>query len=68
MDQLCHNCLYEGATNATQNIHRVKHLDNGAMEKKIKEVREKLPDEMILVVTEGLFSMDSDYCNLIELQ
>ncbi len=38
------------------------------MENKIKEVRKLIPTEVILVVTEGLFSMDSDYCDLIELQ
>ena len=28
MDELCHNCLVEGARAATSNLHRFKHLDN----------------------------------------
>jgi len=38
------------------------------METKLKEVREKNPEAAILVVTEGLFSMDSDSPDLIAYQ
>ena len=67
LDKLCHNCLWEGARSATRNCYRVKHLDNKAMEDKISEVRKNFPSEGILVVTEGLFSMDADTPNLNEL-
>lgn len=67
MDALDHNCLLEGAKAATKNIYKVKHLCNESMEAKIKELREKYPDEGIFVVTEGLFSMDADTANLVEL-
>lgn len=67
MDSLAHNCLIEGAKASTKNIHKVKHLCNESMENKIKELRELYPDEGIFVITEGLFSMDADTTNLIEL-
>lgn len=38
------------------------------MEEKIKEIREKNPDQGIFVVTEGLFSMDADTPDLVGLQ
>lgn len=38
------------------------------MEKLVKEVRSKDPDNAILVVTEGLFSMDSDSPDLVAYQ
>lgn len=38
------------------------------MDAKIKEIREKYPDEGIFVVTEGLFSMDADTADLVGLQ
>ena len=38
-----------------------------AMEKKVSEIRTTNPEACILVVTEGLFSMDSDYTDLVSL-
>eukprot|EP01017_Pseudomicrothorax_dubius_P040588 TRINITY_DN636_c0_g1_i1.p1 TRINITY_DN636_c0_g1~~TRINITY_DN636_c0_g1_i1.p1 ORF type:complete len:481 (+),score=131.22 TRINITY_DN636_c0_g1_i1:65-1507(+) len=68
MDKLAHNCLQEGSFIATQNVFMVRHLDNRAIEEKLKEIREKDQENGIMVVTEGLFSMDSDTPNLGELQ
>ena len=67
MDDLSHNCLIEGARAATKNIHKTKHLCVKATEEKLKEVREKNPDAGIMVVTEGLFSMDADTADLNEM-
>ena len=67
MDELCHNCLTEGAFAATKNVSRVPHLCLEAMEKKVSEIRTANPNACILVVTEGLFSMDSDYTDLVAL-
>jgi glycine C-acetyltransferase len=67
MDALSHNCLIEGSRAATNNIHKVKHLCVDSNEAKIKEIREKYPDEGIFVITEGLFSMDADTTDLIKL-
>jgi glycine C-acetyltransferase len=68
MDRLSHNCLQEGANAATKNIHKFSHLDQSAMIATLKKVRSKDPENAILVVTEGLFSMDSDSPNLKEYQ
>lgn len=68
IDELCHNCLQQGAKASLAKVHKVPHLDDDAMCAKIKEVREKNPRAGILVVTEGLFSMDSDCADLDRLQ
>lgn len=68
MDNLSHNCLQEGANAATKNVIKFPHLDTKAMEAKLKATREKDPNNAILVVTEGLFSMDSDTADLNEFQ
>lgn len=39
-DELCHNCLIEGIRSSTKNIHRFKHLDNQACEKKLIQLRQ----------------------------
>ena len=68
MDGLAHNCLREGASNSTKNIHMVEHLSNKSMIEKMRQIREKFPENGILCVTEGLFSMDSDTPDFNELQ
>lgn len=68
MDRLAHNCLQEGARAATQNVHVIEHLDNNAMIEKIKQVRAADNENAILVVTESLFSMDSDTPDLLNIQ
>lgn len=55
MDELCHNCLLEGAKATNAKISKVKHLCNESMEAQIKLTREKNPNDGIFVVTEGLF-------------
>ena len=60
MDHVSHNCLQEGAIAATRNIKKFEHLNQDEMERMLRETREADPDNAILVVTEGLFSMDAD--------
>jgi glycine C-acetyltransferase len=60
MDQLSHNCLQEGSNAATKNIKKFEHLNQNAMVELLKQTRATNPDSAILVITEGLFSMDSD--------
>ena len=67
VDRLAHNCLMEGCFIATRNVQIYEHLNNEAVVEKIKAIRKKNPEAGILVVTEGLFSMDSDWPNLNEL-
>lgn len=68
IDRLAHNCLMEGSFMATRNVHFMEHLNNQNCEEKILAIRKKNPEAGIMVVTEGLFSMDSDTPNLKELQ
>lgn len=60
MDQISHNCLQEGAFAATKNVKRFEHLNQDAMTKILRETREQNPESAILVISEGLFSMDAD--------
>ena len=68
IDELCHNCLKFGARNSFAKIHNIEHLNNEAMCDKIVELRKAHPKAGILVVTEGLFSMDSDSPDLDLIQ
>jgi len=68
MDMLAHSCLQEGASAATNNIYQFRHLDNDYCRKLLMKIRAKDKENGILVVTEGLFSMDSDTPDLVGLQ
>jgi glycine C-acetyltransferase len=68
MDMLSHSCLQEGANAATNNIHLFRHLDNDYCRNILAKIRAKDTENGILVVTEGLFSMDSDTPDLAGLQ
>jgi glycine C-acetyltransferase len=68
MDMLAHSCLQEGASAATNNIHMFRHLDNEYCRNVLAKIRAKDTQNGILVVTEGLFSMDSDSPDLLALQ
>jgi 7-keto-8-aminopelargonate synthetase-like enzyme len=68
MDMLSHSCLQEGAHAATNNIHLFRHLDNEYCRNILAKIRSKDKENGILVVTEGLFSMDSDTPDLAGLQ
>jgi 7-keto-8-aminopelargonate synthetase-like enzyme len=68
MDMLAHSCLQEGAQAATNNVHLFRHLDNEYCRSILAKIRDKDKDNGILVITEGLFSMDSDTPDLASLQ
>lgn len=68
MDRLSHNCLQEGANAATRKVMKFSHLNHEEMVETLKKTRENDPDNAILVITEGLFSMDSDTADLVETQ
>jgi 7-keto-8-aminopelargonate synthetase-like enzyme len=67
LDQFAHNCLTRGAAAATPNVHRVRHLQTEAFEARLRQIRRKAADAAVLVVTEGLFSMDADTPDLAAL-
>ncbi|MBB4066143.1 aminotransferase class I/II-fold pyridoxal phosphate-dependent enzyme [Gellertiella hungarica] len=60
MDTLSHVCLQEGANAATRNIYQFRHLDLEHCRSKLESIRARDTENGILIVTEGLFSMDSD--------
>src|SRR6476469_9153814 len=68
MDMLAHSCLQEGAHAATNNVHLFRHLDNEYCRNVLAKIRGKDTQNGILVVSEGLFSMDSDTPDLGALQ
>lgn len=68
MDGLAHACLQEGAYSATSNVHLHGHLNLNSARRHLRRIRERDATNGILVVTESLFSMDSDTPDLRALQ
>jgi glycine C-acetyltransferase/8-amino-7-oxononanoate synthase len=68
MDKYAHACLQRGAYAATENVYRCQHLDNAAIRSRLQAIRARDTVNGIMVVTEGIFSMDSDTPRLRELQ
>ena len=68
IDALAHTCLQEGANAATRNIYMHRHLDVDHCRHWLRTIRSKDAENGIMVVTEGLFSMDSDTPNIMALQ
>jgi glycine C-acetyltransferase len=68
MDGLAHSCLQDGAYAATRNVHLHGHLNIDSCRRHLKRIRARDTVNAILVVTEGLFSMDSDTPDIAALQ
>lgn len=68
MDALSHACLQEGAQAATRNIHLFRHNLVDHARQKLAAIRANDTENGILVVTESLFSMDSDTPDIRALQ
>jgi glycine C-acetyltransferase len=68
MDVYSHASLQQGAMSATRKISRFRHCDNVSAERQIRKARSADPDGGILVITETVFSMDSDSPRIAELQ
>lgn len=68
MDALAHACLQTGAAAATKNVHLHRHLDIDHAREKLAAIRARDAQAGIMVVTEGLFSMDSDTPDIAALQ
>ncbi|HZZ60401.1 MAG TPA: aminotransferase class I/II-fold pyridoxal phosphate-dependent enzyme [Roseiarcus sp.] len=60
MDCLAHACLQEGAAAATKNVYLFRHREADSARRWLADIRAKDKTNGVLVVTEGLFSMDSD--------
>ncbi len=68
MDALAHACLQDGAAAATRNVYLFRHLDVESARRWLAEIRARDTTNGVLVVTEGLFSMDSDTPDIMALQ
>ena len=68
IDRLAHACLMDGAMLSTKHVRVFPHRDNAAAIQAINGIRESDATGGILVVTESLFSMDSDTPDIGELQ
>lgn len=68
IDRLAHACLMEGAMVSTKNVRVFPHLDNAAAIQAVRDIRANDAHCGILVVTESLFSMDSDTPDIGTLQ
>jgi glycine C-acetyltransferase len=68
LDQYAHNCCVQGATAATRNVHTARHLSTNAFVRHLRRIRAADAKNAILVVTEGIFSMDGDSPDLAALQ
>ena len=68
LDVLAHNCLQEGANAAKKNVHLYRHLDVSHAQKQLERIRAKDDVNGILLVTEGIFSMDADSPDIAALQ
>ena len=68
MDNFAHACLQQGAHAATHRVLRYNHLEVEAARGHLQKIREEHAGAGILVVTEGLFSMDSDTPRIEALQ
>ena len=68
MDRLAHASLQTGAAAATTQITRVEHLSVEALRSALVTIRASDAQNGILVITEGLFSMDSDSPDLRAMQ
>jgi glycine C-acetyltransferase len=68
MDALAHSCLQTGAQAATQNVILFRHLDTEHCRQRLATIRAKDSHGGILLVTESLFSMNSDTPDLVAMQ
>ncbi len=68
MDRLTHACLQQGARAATRKVHRYAHLDPDAARAMLRAIRKRDTKNAILLITEGLFSMDADSPDLKKFQ
>ncbi len=64
-DAYAHNSIVQGAILSHAKRMHFNHNDMADLEKKLKRLRDKY--RRVLIVAEGIYSMDGDICNLPEL-
>ncbi len=60
LDADCHASIYDGTRLGGVPVYRFRHNDVEDLEKKLKRLRGKQPQDNILIVIEGLYSMLGD--------
>lgn len=68
MDALAHSCLQIGAQAATQNVVLFRHLDTEHCRQRLTKIRARDTQAGIMLVTESLFSMNSDTPDIAAMQ
>ncbi|HKD57963.1 MAG TPA: aminotransferase class I/II-fold pyridoxal phosphate-dependent enzyme [Hyphomicrobiaceae bacterium] len=68
MDYLCHACLQQGAASATPQIRHFIHNDAEDLKARLQSIRAKDARNGIMVITEGVFGMESDAPDLAAFQ
>ena len=68
MDYLCHSCLQQGAASATPQIKHFIHNDLDDLTARLQSIRARDTRNGIMVITEGLFAMESDAPDLVAFQ
>ncbi len=66
-DKLCHNSLILGATLHNHSFIRFKHNDLADLEQKLSNSKSTNTNCTNWIVSESVFGMDGDQCNLVEL-
>lgn len=66
-DELNHGSIIDGVRLSKAQKGIYKHSDMSSLEEKMKEI-EKLNPRRVLLITDGVFSMDGDYAKLDEIQ
>lgn len=66
-DELNHGSIIDGVRLSKAKKGVYKHNDMNSLEEKMREI-DKLKPRRILLVTDGVFSMDGDYAKLDEIQ
>jgi 7-keto-8-aminopelargonate synthetase-like enzyme len=67
LDALCHRCLMEGASHVTREPLLFRHNDLDHLGQIIRKARERDQTNGLFVVSESLYSMDSDSPDLLAL-
>jgi glycine C-acetyltransferase len=68
IDHQCHACLQQGAAAATPQINHFIHDDAVDLKARLKGIRAKDARNGVMVITEGLFSVDSESPDLSAFQ
>jgi len=68
IDHQCHACLQQGAAAATPQINHIIHNDAADLKARLAGIRAKDARNGVMVITEGLFSVDSESPDLAAFQ